>query len=195
MHLPPRSAAARIPLVFAVMLLSIASLAAQQPATARPKDPVAREDPQTQAGQQADGGHIATPGSVAISPDGSTIAWTLRGKEGSSIPLLTVAHPAPATEKLVTVLGATNCTYSSPFWSPDGQTLAFLSDCAALEGTQHTGQLQVYLWSKASGEARQLTHLTGNIQQPAWSPDGKAIAFLFVENATRTAGALDAMKP
>jgi dipeptidyl aminopeptidase/acylaminoacyl peptidase len=33
------------------------------------------------------------------------------------------------------------------------------------------------------------------MQQPAWSPDGKAIAFLFVENATRTAGALDAMKP
>ena len=32
-------------------------------------------------------------------------------------------------------------------------------------------------------------------QQPAWSPDGKSIAFLFVENATRHAGALDAMPP
>ena len=96
---------------------------------------------------------------------------------------------------LLTVAGAVNCTYSTPFWSPDGKTLAFLSDCAPLEGKQNKGQLQVYLWSRATGDIRQLTHVTGNIQQPAWSPDGKSIAFLFVENATRSAGALDAMKP
>jgi len=42
---------------------------------------------------------------------------------------------------------------------------------------------------------KQLTHVTGLFKQAAWSPDGKTIAFLFVENATRSAGALDAMKP
>jgi dipeptidyl aminopeptidase/acylaminoacyl peptidase len=31
--------------------------------------------------------------------------------------------------------------------------------------------------------------------QPAWSPNGRYIAFLFVEHATRSAGATDAMKP
>ena len=41
----------------------------------------------------------------------------------------------------------------------------------------------------------ELTHVTGNLEQPAWSPDGHSIAFLFVENATRHAGALDAMPP
>ena len=49
------------------------------------------------------------------------------------------------------------------------------------------------LWP--AGEFKTLTHLTGDLQQLAWSADGKVIAFLFVENATRSAGALDAMKP
>ncbi len=135
------------------------------------------------------------PGNVALSPDGATVAWTVRGREGSALHLSSVAHPDAATEKLVTVAGATNCGYNTPIWSPDGQTLAFLSNCAALEGKQTEGQLQLFLWSKKTGEVHQLTHLTGAMQQPAWSPDGKAIGFLFVENASRSAGALDAMKP
>jgi dipeptidyl aminopeptidase/acylaminoacyl peptidase len=39
---------------------------------------------------------------------------------------------------------------------------------------------------------RRLTQLNGYIQQPAFSPDGKSIAFLYVEGATRPAGALAA---
>ena len=54
---------------------------------------------------------------------------------------------------------------------------------------------QIFLWTKSTGKFKQLTHLTGNIQSLAFSPDGKSIAFLFVENATRSAGALAAMKP
>jgi dipeptidyl aminopeptidase/acylaminoacyl peptidase len=139
------------------------------------------------------GGGSGGPGNVALSPDGATVAWTLRGREGSTLHLTDVANPDPAKEKIVAVNGATACSYASPVWSPDGATLAFLSTCTAKE--EKPGQEQIFLWSKADGSVRQLTHLVGNIQQPAWSPDGKAIAFLFVENATRSAGALDAMKP
>ena len=64
-----------------------------------------------------------------------------------------------------------------------------------LHGPPVPRQSQIYLWSKSTGDVQQLTHVTGDINQPAWSPDGKSIAFLFVENATRPAGALDAMKP
>ena len=186
----------------ALLLLAGPLLSAQAPG-AHPKDPVARDAPQTQSqavrnqtgAASRNSQPIHAPGNVALSPDGQTVAWTLRGPEGTGLHLTPVRHPDAATEQLITVAGATNCSYSTPVWSPDGQTLAFLSSCAALEGKQGTGQLQIFLWSKPTGQTRQLTHLTGEIQQPAWSPDGKAIAFLFVEDASRSAGALDAMKP
>lgn len=175
------------------LLLSSCPLAAQTPAASRPKDPVARDAPQGQAQRQA--AHLTFPGAVALSPDGETIAWTMRGAGSSGLYLSSTAHPAAEAEKQVLVPGATGCSYATPIWSPDGKTLAFLSDCAPLEGKQAKGQMQIFLWSQASGEVHQLTHLTGEVQQPAWAPDGRSIAFLFVENASRSAGALDAMKP
>ncbi|MGD0648427.1 MAG: S9 family peptidase [Acidobacteriaceae bacterium] len=131
----------------------------------------------------------AQPGGVAISPDGTTVAWTLRSHDSSTLHLTEVANPA--NDKLVKVDGTTNCSIDNPVWSPNGETLAFRSTCTGDQSKPD--QDQIFLWSKASGEVKQLTHVTGNIAQPAWSPDGKSIAFLFVENATRHAGALDAM--
>ena len=140
------------------------------------------------------GMNMHAPGNVALSPDGSTLAWTLRAHDGSTLHLTPVA--TPTDDKLIAIPNATSCGYSSPIWSPDGATLAFLGACAP-ESKDPTvpRQSQIYLWSKSTGDVKQLTHVTGDINQPAWSPDGKSIAFLFVENATRTAGALDAMKP
>ncbi|WP_433983751.1 S9 family peptidase [Tunturiibacter empetritectus] len=139
-------------------------------------------------------GQTRTPSAAAISPDGSTVAWSVRTHDGTQIHLSDVANPGPAKEKIVTTgSGATNCSSSDPKWSPDGESLAFVSDCTAK--TDQPGQDQVFLWSTTTGESKQLTHLTGNIDSLALSPDGKSIAFLFVENATRSAGALAAMKP
>ena len=131
------------------------------------------------------------PGDVAISPDGSTLAWTLRGREDTAIHLTELAHPGAA--KLIAPQGAGDCSSESPVWSPDSQTLAFTSDCNSKDAK--SDQEQIFLWSRVTGEIKQLTHVTGNLDQAAWSPDGKQIAFLFVKNATRSAGALDAMKP
>ena len=133
------------------------------------------------------------PTAAAISPDGAIVAWTVRQHEGSTLHLTTLADPDPAKEKLIAPNGATSCSNTAPVWSPDGQTLAFTSTCTGKQ--EHPGQGEIFLWSRATGEVKQLTHVIGNIEQAAWSPDGKSIAFLFVENATRSAGALDAMKP
>jgi dipeptidyl aminopeptidase/acylaminoacyl peptidase len=139
-------------------------------------------------------GKTKTPSSAAISPDGTTVAWAVRTGESSQIHLSDVANPDPAKEKIVgTGSIANDCGSSEPKWSPDGQLLAFVSNCTADVGK--SGQDQVFLWSKQTGESKQLTRLVGGIDSLAWSPDGKAIAFLFVENATRSAGALAAMKP
>src|SRR5258707_4746627 len=58
---------------------------------------------------------------------------------------------------------------SSPAWSPDGKTLAFLSS--------RDGNSQVYLLSMEGGEAKKLTTLSTGADLFQWAPDGKAIAF------------------
>jgi dipeptidyl aminopeptidase/acylaminoacyl peptidase len=184
MTLPARRA--RLPLLAtACSLLLVTALSAQTPTK-----PALAPAPDT-ANPSQTFTRAAQPGGVAISPDGTTVAWTIRGREGAALHLTDVANPSE--DKLVKIEDASHCSVADPIWSPDGATLAFLSNCTGDKTKPH--QEQIFLWSKATGDVKPLTHLTGNLAQPAWAPDGKSIAFLFVENATRHAGALDAMPP
>lgn len=65
---------------------------------------------------------------------------------------------------------------STPRWSPDGKTLAFLSD-------RQKPKSQIFLIPADGGEAQTLTKLDkeGGISAIRWSPDGTKIAFLFRE--------------
>src|SRR4029077_19375671 len=74
-------------------------------------------------------------------------------------------------------------------WSPDSKQLAFLSDAG------NTGQLQFYVLSASGCPPKKLTNVKGLLATPRWSPDGKTIAVLFTENATRAAGPLVAGTP
>jgi dipeptidyl aminopeptidase/acylaminoacyl peptidase len=58
---------------------------------------------------------------------------------------------------------------SSPVWSPDVKTIAFLSS--------REGNSQVYLLPMDGGEAHAITHLSTGADLVKWSPDGKTIAF------------------
>lgn len=59
---------------------------------------------------------------------------------------------------------------SSPKWSPDGKSLAFLSD--------RDEEQQIYRLSMTGGEGVALTKGKRSISDLAWSSDGKQIAFL-----------------
>ena len=75
---------------------------------------------------------------------------------------------------------------SSPVWSPDGKTLAFLSSRA--------GESQVYLLSMEGGEAHALTKFSTGADMVKWSPDGKTIAFtssVYPDCVSRSAAALN----
>ena len=147
---------------------------------------------------------VRTPTSVSISPDGVTIAYAFNGSNGSELHLTPIASSGNSADRILspdTSANITNntpgvCSASHPNWSPDGKQLAFLSGCASSNGSwQSDSQDNIFVWTQATNDLKQVSHLHGAISDIQWSPDNKSIAFLFVENATRHAGALDAMKP
>ena len=169
--------------------ISLATANAQS-GTPAPMQPLKTHDPRLEKVTEAM--HASkSPTYVALSPDGATVAWTLRRSEGTQIHINPIADPRKDT--VLKVEGREDCASEEPVWSPDGTALAFTSTCTPK--SEKSGQQQIFLWTKSTGNLKQLTHLTGIIDSLAFSPDGKSIAFLFVENATRSAGALAAMKP
>jgi dipeptidyl aminopeptidase/acylaminoacyl peptidase len=131
---------------------------------------------------------------VAISPDGKRLAWIQHVKEGEEIriaPLDDLLQGAPPKSERITAATKPelHCDERQLAWAPDAKSLVFFSDCARPE------QLDLYLTRLDGSPARRLTELNGDVDAPAFSPDGSRVAFLYIEGATRPAGALAAMKP
>ncbi len=131
---------------------------------------------------------------AVVSPDGKKVAWVeeLRDKNGaesgnSLIFTTTIDGKGPARK--ITASSGTARAESDIAWSPDSRGFAFLSDAAK------PGQLQLYLQSAPGQPAKRLTNVKGFLASPKFSPDGKTIAVLFTENATRAAGPLVAETP
>jgi dipeptidyl aminopeptidase/acylaminoacyl peptidase len=115
-----------------------------------------------------------------ISPDGSRVAFTHVSIDAEADEYRTnlwlagvpTEGEAPSPPRALTFSGHD----AQPRWSPDGQSLAFVRKPDAKE----PGQLHVL--SLAGGEARALTSLEKGVSSAAWSPDGRRIAFLSVQN-------------
>jgi dipeptidyl aminopeptidase/acylaminoacyl peptidase len=133
-------------------------------------------------------------GQVAVSPDGKKLAWVekLHDKNGlatgNSAIFATTADGKAAVLRIAASSAAPRAE-SDIAWAPDSRRVAFLSDA------EKPGQLQLYLAGAAGQPAKRLTSVKGFLASPKFSPDGKTVAVLFTENATRAAGPLVAETP
>lgn len=116
---------------------------------------------------------LKTIGSVAISPDGKFIAYTLsvpraidEASGGSYSELWVIPFEGGKAKAFATGKGRVG----SPAWSPDGKHLSFTTNKG--EGTQ------VYGMPLKGGEARQLTHSSTSVRSYRWNFDGTKIAYL-----------------
>ncbi len=113
---------------------------------------------------------VREPADLQFSPDGRFVAFTVQEPP-------TVSRPAQRHIWLLTTAANEVRQWTSsarsehtPRWSPDGRTLAFLSD--------REDTTQIWLLSMDGGEATKLTSGKNAVESFRWSPDGKRIAFL-----------------
>jgi dipeptidyl aminopeptidase/acylaminoacyl peptidase len=132
-------------------------------------------------------------GNVEIAPNGQDILYTVAAwehpaakgdtalgdrHERRSHIWVVPADPArgPARQLTFGERGET-----SPGWSPDGQLVTFI----ATRGTGDDAKAQLWMLRRDGGEASAITKSKESVNAYAWSPDGKRLAYLTVDTASR----------
>jgi Tol biopolymer transport system component len=131
----------------------------------------------------ADGGGLrrltdnrATDQCPAWSPDGDRLAFVSDRDGNKEIYLMTVRGDKDASGAELQRLTNDPAYDSHPAWSPDGTHMAFISE---RDGNREIYVLDVQAALQGTGgdNPRRLTDHPADDMRPAWSPDGKRIAF------------------
>jgi dipeptidyl aminopeptidase/acylaminoacyl peptidase len=115
---------------------------------------------------------VGERGGISFSPDGTRVLFSVADPpKGTTRARAIWLYDVASDRARALTFSAKND--SSPQWSPDGASIAFLSD--------RDGQAQIYRMSMRGGEAEKLTDGKEAVRAFRWSPDGSRIALLRAE--------------
>jgi dipeptidyl aminopeptidase/acylaminoacyl peptidase len=125
--------------------------------------------------------HAKRIGQVALSPDGTQLAYFVKGE-------LAVIPVSGGPSRAIAVEG--KLPLRDVAWSADSKRLAFIAD---LPGEVPAAQV----WIAGADGSAPVKHaeLKGYAESPRFSPDGSKLAVLFIEGIPRIAGPLQPMTP
>jgi len=118
-----------------------------------------------------------------VSPDGAWVAYVVTTNERESDQARSAIWMVSWDGSQRLALTAAAEGTDKPRWSPDGRYLAFL----AMAPGSDKGQIM--LLDRRGGEARQLTHVGGDIGDYAWSPDGKRVVLVIRQSDAKQSDA------
>lgn len=112
-------------------------------------------------------------GGLDLSPDGKLIAYTISTPvmEGEKSEFLTHIWVASADAKTNVQFTQGEKSCMNPSFSPNGNYLAFTS-------SRGDGKPQIWVMRVSGGEAEQITKCKPGVEQFAWSPDSKQLAYI-----------------
>jgi len=116
-------------------------------------------------------------GDVALSPDGTHVAWVQSTAASTSKQTYVRETTGSAAPLLVKIPITDERTDFDPAWAPDSKTLAVFSS------TDEAAQRQLWSVKADRSDPKKLTSLNGYAARPRWSHNGEQIAFLYIEGA------------
>ena len=159
-----------------------------KPSLARrpPPSPPWRRSPPPPTGRPTLALRVKRVQAVQVSPDGSRVAYVVGAAvmDGEKSEWLSHVHVARADGSGAFALTSGDKSSTGPAWSPDGKWIAFLSGRGPKDKDGKDPKANVWRIRVDGGEAEALTDEKGGVSAFAWSPDGKAIAFLMTDPKT-----------
>lgn len=108
--------------------------------------------------------HFGADSTPTFSPDARQVAFVSDRSGNPQIYLLDLA-----TKQARRLTNMNWC--DAPAWSPTGEWIAFAGRA------NRKDKMDIFLVDITGGQIRQLTHGEGSNEDPAWSPDGRLLAF------------------